>query len=211
MQEVFNRDCDTSSCHLNAVTFKCRRTVGAEWANVSGGGLVTAMLHVMLVPRCSQPLLVCTSGTPANPLQNSKFQHQLFPDVASAVNQPCVSPRHARTWTGRRCCRGKCPRPSSRPSAARKTSVTLTRSSPLKCPRSLRRGSLASSAAGTRKASGTLTTSRTSAEAPKWGDSGRSSMSRMFLLDSVATVVNEEGKPSPLTHLLIVCVPIITL
>lgn len=96
-----------------------------------------------------------------------RHPHAELSDVASAFNQPCVSLHRLSMWTGRRCCREKRPRPSSRPSAARRTSVTLTRSSPLKCPRSLLRGSPACSPAKTRKASGTLTTSRTSAEGPR--------------------------------------------
>lgn len=126
------------------------------------------------------------SGTAVH-MQNSKLQQLLFSDVASAFNQPRVSLHRLSMWTGRRCCRERRPRPSSRPSAARKTSVTLTRSSPLKCPRSLLRGSLACSPAKTRTASGTLTTSRTSAEGPRG-----SSMSRMFRLDSIVTVVHKE-------------------
>lgn len=126
------------------------------------------------------------SGTGIH-MQNSKLQQLLFSDVASAFNQPCVSLRRLSMWTGRRCCREKHRRPSSRPSAARRTSVTLTRSSPLKCPRSLLRGSPACSPAKTRKASGTLTTSRTSAEGPRG-----SSMSWMFRLDSIVTFVHKE-------------------
>lgn len=143
--------------------------------------------------RCLQPLLVCTN--------------MLLPIPLTSL----VSLHHVSMWTGRRCYRGKCRRPSSRPSAAGKTSVTLTRSSPLKCPHSLRRGSLAFSAARTRKASGTLTTSQTSAEGPGGTAGGGSSMSRMFRLDSIATVVHKERKPFPLTCPLIVCLPIITL
>lgn len=68
-----------------------------------------------------------------------------------------------RTWTGRRCCRGRCPLPSSLQSAAKKTSVTLTRSLPpnLRCSRL--HVSPARSPAKTRTVSGTSITSLTSA------------------------------------------------
>lgn len=79
------------------------------------------------------------------------------------------SPSSSRTWTGRRCCRGKCHLLSSPPSAARKMSATSTRSSPLKRQRLHLRVSLACSPAKTRTASGILTTSLTSASGDGWG------------------------------------------
>lgn len=77
-----------------------------------------------------------------------------------------LSPSYSRTWTGRRCCKGRRLLPSSPPSSARKTSATSTRSSPPKRRRSRRHVSAACSPAKTRTASGTLTTSLTSASGP---------------------------------------------
>lgn len=91
-------------------------------------------------------------------------------------------------WTGKRCCKGKCPHPSSRPSVARKMSATLTRSSPLKCRRSHLHGSLVCSPGKNRRASGTLTMSLTSARGPRG-----SLMLWMFDLDSIVTVVPKQG------------------
>lgn len=62
MQEVLRRDCDTSSCHLNAVNLKCRRTVEAEWANVSGSGLVTAVLYVADGHHVGSKMLSASTG-----------------------------------------------------------------------------------------------------------------------------------------------------
>lgn len=66
-------------------------------------------------------------------------------------------------WTGRHCCKERCPLPSSRPSVAKKTSVTSTRSSPPSLRRSRLHARFASCLGRTRTASGTSTTSLTSA------------------------------------------------
>lgn len=120
--------------------------------------------------QCIQPFLmwnssrkhsVCTSSN------RSEVEHVII--AMQILNSPfyyvspLFLPSPSRTWTGRRCCRGRCPLPSSPPLVARKTSATLTRSSPLKLRPSRRHVSLACSPAKTRKASGNSTTSLTSA------------------------------------------------
>lgn len=107
------------------------------------------------------------TGIPGLPSQHVCLQKKEKKKKVQSLNS--FSSSFSRTWTGRRCCRGKCRLPSSPPLAARKTSATSTRSSPLKRRRSRLHVSLACSPAKTRTASGILTTSLTSASGDGWG------------------------------------------